>query len=144
MPGMSGLEFLRLLRADPDLAHLPVVVVSVFSGREALSGEWVVGKPIDAEELADTLGAAVLAGRVRVLAVGRESVRRQIAPALDDLGIAHDWLTDATQVAARCASRFYEVAVVDAGLADVGAAAAAIDLRGRRTHPRAAGHRPPR
>ncbi len=70
MPGMSGFEVLRVLRADPRPARAcRSVVVSVFSGREALSGEWVVSKPIDAEELADALGAAVLAGRVRVLVV---------------------------------------------------------------------------
>jgi len=63
MPGMSGFEVLRALRADPELRALPVVVVSVFSGLEALSGEWVVPKPIDADELADALGTAVLAGR---------------------------------------------------------------------------------
>ncbi len=135
MPGMSGLEVLRILRADARLKDLPVVVVSVFSGREALSGEWVVGKPLDPEELADTLGAALLAGRVRVLAVGRESVRERLGPALTDLGIAHDWVSDTAQVAARCAERFYEVAVVDAGLADVADAAARLDLRGRRTAP---------
>ena len=49
------------------LRGLPVVVVSVFSGHEALAGEWVVAKPIDADELVDALGAALLAGRVRVL-----------------------------------------------------------------------------
>ena len=51
MPGMSGFEVLRTLRADPHLRGIPVVVVSVFSGREALAGEWVVPKPIDADEL---------------------------------------------------------------------------------------------
>ena len=80
MPGVSGFEVLRELRADPRLADLPVVVVSVFSGREALSGEWVVSKPIDAEELADALGSAVMAGRVRVLAVGRAGRAHQPAP----------------------------------------------------------------
>ena len=58
MPGMSGFEVLRQLRADPELRGLPVVVVSVFSGHEALAGEWVVAKPIDADELVDALGAA--------------------------------------------------------------------------------------
>ncbi|MCW3017656.1 MAG: hypothetical protein JWO02_4748, partial [Solirubrobacterales bacterium] len=133
MPGMSGLEVLRTLRADPELQHLPVVVVSVFSGREALSGEWVVGKPIDPEELANTLGAAVVAGRVRVLAAGRPAVRGRLGSALKDLGIAHDWVTDAGEAAACCATNFYEVAVVDAGLPDAAETIAAIDLRGRRT-----------
>ena len=41
-----------------ELRGLPVVVVSVFSGNEALAGEWVVAKPIDADELVDALGAA--------------------------------------------------------------------------------------
>jgi signal transduction histidine kinase/CheY-like chemotaxis protein len=133
MPGMSGLEVLRTLRGDPELEQLPVVVVSVFSGREALSGEWVVGKPIDPEELADTLGAAVLAGRVRVLAAGREAVRWRLGTALRDLGIAHDWVADADEAAASCAANFYEVAVVDSGLQDAAGTVAAIDLRGRRT-----------
>ncbi|MCW2997377.1 MAG: hypothetical protein JWN65_926 [Solirubrobacterales bacterium] len=133
MPDMSGLEVLRTLRGDPELLHLPVVVVSVFSGREALSGEWVVGKPIDPEELADTLGAAVLAGRVRVLAAGRPAVRSRLGTALEDLGIAHDWVTDAGEAAASCAASFYEVAVVDAGLPDAAETVAAMDLRGRRT-----------
>ncbi len=44
MPGMSGFEVLRTLRADPELRGIPVVVVSVFSGREALAGEWVVAQ----------------------------------------------------------------------------------------------------
>lgn len=135
MPGMSGLEVLRTLRADPHLAALPVVVVSVFSGREALSGEWVVGKPIDPHELADTLGAALIAGRVRVLAIGRPATRERLGPALGDLGIAYEWAEDAASTAAACAANFYEVAVVDAGLSDAPSALAAVNLRGRRTAP---------
>src|SRR4029079_4064749 len=63
MPGVRGVEGVRQLRNDPRLSDLPVVVVSVFSGREALTGEWVVSKPIDSDELADALGAGVPAGR---------------------------------------------------------------------------------
>jgi CheY-like chemotaxis protein len=59
MPGVSGFDVLRTLRADPALANTPVVVVSVFSGREAISGEWMVAKPIDINELADALSAAI-------------------------------------------------------------------------------------
>jgi len=132
MPGVSGFEVLRELRADPRLADLPVVVVSVFSGREALSGEWVVSKPIDAEELADALGSAVMAGRVRVLAVGRPDVRTHLRQALDDLAIEHEWASTPLEAARLCAMRRFEVALVDAGLPDVEAAIAGLDLRGRR------------
>jgi signal transduction histidine kinase/DNA-binding response OmpR family regulator len=132
MPGMSGFEVLRELRADPALADLPVVVVSVFSGREALSGEWVVSKPIDAEELADALGAAVMAGRVRVLAVGRPIVRVQLAAALEELAIDHEWAATPLEAARLCARRRFEVALVDAGLPDAEAAIAGLELRGRR------------
>src|SRR3954452_23185995 len=132
MPGVSGFEVLRELRADPRLADLPVVVVSVFSGREALSGEWVISKPIDAEELADALGSAVMAGRVRVLAVGRPEMRTNLRRTLDDLAIEHEWASTPLEAARLCASRRFEVAIVDAGLPDVEAAIAGLELRGRR------------
>lgn len=132
MPGVSGFEVLRELRADPRLAELPVVVVSVFSGREALSGEWVISKPIDAEELADALGSAVMAGRVRVLAVGRSGLRTNLRRTLDELAIEHEWASTPLEAARLCATRRFEVALVDAGLPDVEAAIAGLDLRGRR------------
>jgi hypothetical protein len=109
-----------------------VVVVSVFSGREALSGEWVVSKPIDAEELADALGSAVMAGRVRVLAVGRPQLRDQLRGTLDALAIEHEWAATPLEAARLCSARRFEVALVDAGLPDVEAAIAGLELRGRR------------
>jgi signal transduction histidine kinase/DNA-binding response OmpR family regulator len=132
MPGMSGFEVLRALRNDDRLRGLPVVVVSVFSGREALSGEWVVAKPIDADELADALGAAVQAGRVRVLAVGRDGVRARAGRALEALGIESMWAGDAVEAARLCQRARFEVALVDAGLPAADDIIAALDLRGRR------------
>jgi CheY-like chemotaxis protein len=132
MPGMSGFEVLRELRTDKALSGLPVVVVSVFSGREALSGEWVVSKPIDAEELADALGAAVMAGRVRVIAVGRPTIRDRVDTTLESLAIEHEWASTPLEAARLCAARRFEVALVDAGLPDVEAAIAGLELRGRR------------
>jgi signal transduction histidine kinase/DNA-binding response OmpR family regulator len=132
MPGMSGFEVLRQLRADPELRAVPIVVVSVFSGQEALAGEWVVSKPIDAEELVDSLGAAVLAGRVLVLVVGRGEVRAELEPMLDALGIEHEWATSAAAAARLCQERHFELALLDAGLHRPEAALAALDLRGRR------------
>jgi CheY-like chemotaxis protein len=132
MPGMSGFEVLRILRADPDLRGVPVVVVSVFAGREALAGEWVVPKPIDADELVDALGQAILAGRVRVIVVARRDLREKLEPTLSELGIEHEWTTDAMGAAELCQERFFEAALVDAGLHDPDAVLRALDLRGRR------------
>jgi CheY-like chemotaxis protein len=132
MPGMTGFEVLRALRADPALHRMPVVVVSVFSGREALRGEWVVRKPIEEDVLADALGAAVVAGRARVLAVGGPGARPRLDEALDALGIAHAWAADPDDVAEMCAARRYEVALVDAALERPEQAIAALHLRGRR------------
>ncbi|MEA2228226.1 MAG: hypothetical protein QOF04_1856, partial [Solirubrobacteraceae bacterium] len=132
MDGVSGLEVLRELRADEELRRTPVVVVSILSEHEALFGEWKVTKPIDSEELADALGSAVLAGRVRVLAVGRPDVRTHLRQALDDLAIEHEWASTPLEAARLCAMRRFEVALVDAGLPDVEAAIAGLDLRGRR------------
>jgi two-component system chemotaxis response regulator CheY len=36
MPGMSGIELLRMVRADADLASLPVLMMSAESGRERI------------------------------------------------------------------------------------------------------------
>jgi signal transduction histidine kinase/CheY-like chemotaxis protein len=132
MPGMDGFEVLRRIRDDPELSRIPILFVSVFSGRQELAGEWVVSKPIDADELRDVLGAAVSAGRSRVLVVGREEVQAMLEPALDDLGIEHDWVTSGAAAARVCGERRYEVALVDVGIRSPQAVLQALDLRGRR------------
>jgi signal transduction histidine kinase/HAMP domain-containing protein len=132
MAGMSGFEVLRALRADPDLRGMPVVVVSVFSGNAALAGEWVVAKPIDGDELVDALGAAVIAGRVRLLVAARPQVHEQLAPQLAALGIEHEWASSSGAVARLCQQHHFEVALVDAGVTHPENVLAALDLRGRR------------
>jgi CheY-like chemotaxis protein len=132
MPGMSGFDVLEEVRADPELRRTSVVFVSVYSGREALSGEWTVAKPIDAEELTDALGSAVLAGRTRVLVVGRESLRPRLEPALDRLGLEHDWVESGASAARICQEDRFEVALVDAGMRSPQTVLRALDLRGRR------------
>jgi hypothetical protein len=109
-----------------------IVFVSVYSGREALAGEWTVPKPIDAGELTDALGSAVLAGRTRVLVVGRESVRQRLEPTLDRRGLDHDWVTSGASAARLCQENRYEVALVDAGMRSPQTVLSALDLRGRR------------
>jgi signal transduction histidine kinase/CheY-like chemotaxis protein/HAMP domain-containing protein len=132
MPGMDGFEVLRQIRADPELRRIPILFVSVFSGRQELAGEWIVSKPIDADELRDVLGAAISAGRSRVLVVGREEVQATLEPALDELGIEHDWVTTGAAAARVCGERRYEVALVDVGTRSPRAVLQALDLRGRR------------
>src|SRR2546423_10006561 len=116
MPGMGGLEVLSAIRSDPQLRSTPIVFVSVFSGRRELAGEWVVSKPIDADELRNVLATAVDAGRSRVLVVGREEVRTTLAPALEEQGIKYQWELTGAAAGRACAERRVSVAVV--GLRD--------------------------
>jgi signal transduction histidine kinase/DNA-binding response OmpR family regulator len=132
MPGMSGFDVLEAVRDDPTMRRTSIVFVSVYSGREALAGEWTVPKPIDAEELTDSLGSAVLAGRTRVLVVGRESVKQRLEPSLARLGLDHDWVTSGASAARMCQEHRYEVALVDAGMRSPQTVLSALDLRGRR------------
>jgi signal transduction histidine kinase/CheY-like chemotaxis protein len=132
MPDMDGFEVLREIRSDPQLRHIPILFVSVFSGRRELVGEWVVSKPIDADELRDVLGAAVSAGRSRVLVVAREELQTALEPQLDELGIDHEWVTTGAAATRVCGERRFEVALVDIGVRNPLAVLQALDLRGRR------------
>ncbi len=132
MPGQGGLEVLAEIRRDPQLRATPIVFVSVFSGRRELAGEWVVSKPIDADELRTVLSAAVEAGRSRVLIVGREEVRSMLEPALQELGLKYQWELSGASAARACEERRFEVALVDVGLRNPQAVLQALDLRGRR------------
>jgi signal transduction histidine kinase/DNA-binding NarL/FixJ family response regulator len=132
MPGRDGFAVLREIRNDSELRSIPIVFVSVFSSRSELAGEWVVTKPIDADELRDVLAAAVRAGRSRVIVVGREEMQPVLEPALDDLGIEHQWEYSGPAAARVCGERRFEVALVDVGIRNPKAVLQALDLRGRR------------
>jgi signal transduction histidine kinase/DNA-binding response OmpR family regulator/HAMP domain-containing protein len=132
MPGMDGFEVLRQIRSEAELSNIPIVFVSVFSGRQELAGEWVVAKPIDADELRDVLGAAVSAGRSRVLVVGRETLQTMLEPALEELGIEFQWEVSGAAAARVCRERRFEVALVDVGIRNPQLVIQALDLRGRR------------
>jgi len=132
MEGEGGLDVLRSLRGDDDLRRTPVVVVSTLSDHKALFGEWKLTKPVEGDLLADALGSAVLAGRTRVLVVGRSSVRPELEPALVRLGLDHEWVTSGTAAGQACQRRRFEVALVDAGIRDPESVLGSLDLRGRR------------
>ena len=132
MPGADGFAVLREIRSDPELRSLPVLFVSVFAGRQELAGEWTVSKPIDPDELRDVLAAAVRGGRSRVLVVARPQLQVRLEPALDELGIEHQWETSGAAAARVCGERRFEVALIDVGIRNPRAALQALDLRGRR------------
>jgi CheY-like chemotaxis protein len=63
MPGGSGLEIIRQLRADPELRHARTVVVSAFAGEadrreaEEAGAHAFLAKPFDPDDLAATVEA---------------------------------------------------------------------------------------
>ncbi len=132
MPGVDGFEVLRAIRADSELRSIPILFVSVLAGQGELAGEWIISKPIDAEGLRDVLAAAVRAGRSRVLVVAREEMQPALEPALDELGIEHQWETNGGAAARVCRERRFELALIDIGIRNPHAVLEALDLRGRR------------
>src|SRR5205807_9866537 len=72
------------------------------------------------------------AGRSRVLVVGRQEMQPVLEPALDELGIEHQWELTGAAAARVCGERRFEVALVDIGIRSPQAVLQALDLRGRR------------
>ena len=65
MPGMSGFEVLKRIKADPALASIPVIICSTLSDREyqeqaqALGAKSYITKPFRASELISTVQSAI-------------------------------------------------------------------------------------
>jgi CheY-like chemotaxis protein len=58
MPGMDGWSVLRLLKSDPQVAEIPVVLITMVDGRDmgkALGAADYLSKPIDRERLSTVL-----------------------------------------------------------------------------------------
>jgi CheY-like chemotaxis protein len=55
MPIMDGYEFLRRKKTDPDIAEIPVVVISATPPTSLEGVEKVLTKPIDLEQLMETV-----------------------------------------------------------------------------------------
>jgi len=81
MPGMSGWEFVRSIKADPDLRSIPVIVVSVVASENAGRVFGVVDvlqKPISREELLAVLRRNLREPKSRILVVDDDPDVRQI------------------------------------------------------------------
>ena len=65
LPGISGIEALKILRADPVTAHIPIVALSANAMPRDIAKGLEVGffryltKPIKVKEFTDTLNAAL-------------------------------------------------------------------------------------
>lgn len=64
MPGLSGFEIYQVLRSDPQLATIPVIVVTGASPthRAGLDVTATIRKPLDVQELLITVRGAVARG----------------------------------------------------------------------------------
>ncbi|WP_096703441.1 response regulator [Magnetospirillum sp. 15-1] len=88
MPGMDGWSVLTALKTDPDLASIPVIMVSVVENQAlgyALGAHHFMAKPIDRDQLAAVLSRFKDRGPIeRILVVeddhtNREMLRRMLA-----------------------------------------------------------------
>ena len=117
MPGMSGFEVLRAVRADPELRDPGRRRVGLQRPRGAGGRMGRSPSRSTPSELADALGSAVLAGRVRVLVVGaRVAARRARAGARASSASSTSGPTSAAAAARLCQEHRFEVALVDAGM----------------------------
>ena len=86
MPGLDGMGLLRALRTDPDLAEVPVLLLSARAGEEARIGGLDAGaddyltKPFTARELVARVGANLNLGRLRrdAVAHGKAELERLV------------------------------------------------------------------
>ena len=64
MPLVSGIELCQALKADPDTADIPVVLMSAVAPRAALgAADAFIGKPFDLDDLEALLDRVMLANR---------------------------------------------------------------------------------
>jgi len=81
MPHMDGWEFIRALKADREVSHIPVVVVSVLAGENRgriLGAVDVLQKPVSRDELLTVLQRNLPAAPRRVLVVDDEEDARRV------------------------------------------------------------------
>ena len=122
MPLMDGLEATRRIRADPALAHLPVVAMTANASAQdrerclAAGMDEFITKPVSPDKLYRTL-AALLGGRAAPLAPAQAvseppaPVPTPDAPPVIDLGVLAKSLNHDAEMVARFAYRFLEIAL---------------------------------
>lgn len=85
MPRMTGTEVVGAIKRDPNLKHIPVVVVSIVSGEhrgQILGAVDLLQKPIVRNELLDALGRNLPRAKPRILVVDDEEDSRELMRSL--------------------------------------------------------------
>ena len=81
MPGMSGWEFLRTIKEDPELQDIPVVVVSIVAGEGSgrlLGAVDLLTKPVEREDFLRVLWRCLPRAGRRVLVVDDDAETRHL------------------------------------------------------------------
>jgi CheY-like chemotaxis protein len=110
LPGISGIEALKILRQDPATAHIPVVALSANAMPRDIAKGLELGffryltKPIKVREFMDTLNAALEFAERTVDQAQARRVHLPAAQSLAGSGIGLATEEEATQTGARVAS----------------------------------------
>jgi DNA-binding response OmpR family regulator len=127
LPGQSGAELIRELRASPATAKLPIVVVSgkVEEGRAEISGSFSVsdwlGKPIEQQRLFEALHNAIHrlgSYRAKILHVEDDPDLRQVVAALAKDIADCDAAATVAEASAKIAGQQYDLVILDLGMPD--------------------------
>ena len=91
MPQMGGLEVMKVIKADPDLQSIPIVVVSIVASEhsgQVLGTLDVLDKPVSREHLHAILKRTLAPGPMKVLVVDDdEDARRLFTHYLEELQV---------------------------------------------------------
>jgi signal transduction histidine kinase/DNA-binding response OmpR family regulator len=86
MPGMDGWSVLAALKADPDTAGIPVVMVTIADEVDrgfSLGAEEFLTKPVDRERLRETIARLSTGGRLALVVEDDESIREVLVRTLE-------------------------------------------------------------
>ncbi|MDP2963264.1 MAG: PAS domain S-box protein [Sulfurimicrobium sp.] len=127
LPGQSGAELIRELRADPVTANLPIVVVSgkMEQGKAEISGgfsvsDWL-GKPIEQQHLLEALHSAIHRlgdNRATILHVEDDPDLRQVVATLSRDIADCDFAATVAEAADKIAAQRYDLVILDLGMPD--------------------------
>jgi len=138
MPGMTGWEMLKRLKADPELRAIPVVVVSVVAGEgrgRLLGAVDLVTKPFDREDLLRVLWRNLgrkRGGRVLVM-VGDEDLRGDLSRLVEERGLGVVSLTRESPMEA-VRRNAPDALILDVGLPAAQGVVSLLELREDRLH----------